>query len=99
MTCRKTSKCLKRRKSDADVPEPVDQAIMNRFENPRMPSEARIRYLDGDYQVESPGTFVRCAVTGTAIPLDELKYWSVDLQEAYVDAHASMKRYLEGRTS
>ncbi|MGS4885305.1 DUF2093 domain-containing protein [Roseibium sp. MB-4] len=68
---------------------------MNRYENPRIPSEARIRYLDGDYQVETPGTFVRCAVTGTAIPLDELKYWSVELQEPYVDAHASMKRYLE----
>ena len=50
-------------------------------------------YLDGDYQVETPGTFVRCAVTGAAIPLEELKYWSVEHQEAYVDAAASLKRY------
>ncbi|WP_346899798.1 DUF2093 domain-containing protein [uncultured Roseibium sp.] len=69
--------------------------MMNRYENPRMPSEAKIRYLDGDYQVESPGTFVRCAVTGAAIPLEELKYWSVENQEAYVDAAASLKRYKE----
>lgn len=69
--------------------------MMNRYENPRMPSEAKIRYLDGDYQVESPGTFVRCAVTGAAIPLEELKYWSVEHQEAYVDAAASLKRYKE----
>lgn len=68
---------------------------MNRFEKSGMPTEARIRYLDGDYQVESPGTFVRCAVTGTTIPLDELKYWSVDLQEPYVDAAASLKRFQE----
>ena len=27
---------------------------------------------------------MRCAVTGAPIPLEELKYWSVDLQEAYV---------------
>lgn len=71
--------------------------MMNRYENPRIPSEARVRYLDGDYQVETPGTFVRCSVTGTAIPLDELKYWSVERQEAYVDAKASMQRYLETR--
>ena len=70
---------------------------MNRYESPKIPSEAKIRYLDADYQIESPGTFVRCAVTGAAIPLDELKYWSVSLQEAYVDAAASLKRYQETR--
>jgi len=67
---------------------------MNRFEGPGA-REARIRYLDGDFQVVSPGGFVRCAVTGAAIPLDELKYWSVDRQEAYVDAAASLKREIE----
>ncbi|MBO6755239.1 MAG: DUF2093 domain-containing protein [Roseibium sp.] len=70
---------------------------MNRYESPRVPNEAKVRYLDGDYQVEAPGTFVRCAVTGTAIPLDELKYWSVEHQEAYVDAATSLKRYRETR--
>ena len=42
---------------------------MNRFEGPGA-REARIRYLDGDYQVLSPGAFVRCAVTGEPIALD-----------------------------
>ncbi|TGU57051.1 DUF2093 domain-containing protein, partial [Mesorhizobium sp. M2D.F.Ca.ET.147.01.1.1] len=37
--------------------------MMNRFEGPGG-KEARIRYLDGDFQVTSPGSFVRCAVTG-----------------------------------
>ncbi|SHL45602.1 DUF2093 domain-containing protein [Roseibium suaedae] len=69
--------------------------MMNRYENPRVPTEARIRYLDGDYQIEAPGTFVRCAVTGTTIPLEELKYWSVSRQEAYVDAFAALKRFKE----
>ena len=54
---------------------------MNRFEGPGA-KEARIRYLDGDFQVASPGSFVRCAVTGESIPLDELRYWSVQRQEA-----------------
>lgn len=67
---------------------------MNRFEGPGG-KEARIRYLDGDFQVASPGAFVRCAVTGETIPLDELKYWSVARQEAYIDAAASLRREVE----
>jgi hypothetical protein len=38
---------------------------------------------------------VRCAVTGRTIPLDELRYWSVELQEAYADAESSLRRYRE----
>jgi len=58
-------------------------------------SEAQLRYLDADYQIVRAGSFVRCAVTGQPIPLDELKYWSVKRQEAYVDAAASLKREIE----
>ncbi|MCV3210124.1 DUF2093 domain-containing protein [Mesorhizobium sp. YC-39] len=68
--------------------------MMNRFEGPGG-KEARIRYLDGDFQVTSPGAFVRCAVTGESIPLDELKYWSVARQEPYVSAIASLRREIE----
>jgi hypothetical protein len=68
--------------------------MMNRFEGPGA-REARIRYLDGDFQVTSPGSFVRCAVTGESIPLDELKYWSVARQEPYLDANVSLQRELE----
>ena len=57
--------------------------------------EARIRYKDGDYQVLSPGDFVRCAVTGQAIVLADLRYWSVERQEAYVSADVSLSRYRE----
>lgn len=57
-------------------------------------SEAKILYLDADFDVESSGTFVRCAVTNTPIPLDDLKYWSVARQEAYVDVDASLKAEL-----
>ena len=69
---------------------------MNRFErNLRFKGEAKIRYLDGELQVITPGEFVRCAVTSRAIPLDELRYWSVELQEAYADAASSLKRFRE----
>ncbi|MBB5752106.1 DUF2093 domain-containing protein [Prosthecomicrobium pneumaticum] len=67
---------------------------MNRMENGRG-GEARIRYLDGDFQILTPGAFVRCAVTGAEIPIDELRYWNVELQEAYADAAASLKRHQE----
>lgn len=67
---------------------------MNRFEGPGG-KEARIRYLDGDFQVLSPGSFVRCAVSGEIIPLDELKYWSVARQEPYATPEISIDRELE----
>jgi hypothetical protein len=52
--------------------------------------EAKIHYLDGTFRLLSAGDHVRCAMTGTIIPLDELRYWSVERQEAYVDAAASL---------
>ena len=55
--------------------------------------EAQVQYLDGDFRVVSPGTYVRCAVTDARIPLDELKYWSVDLQEAYALPNAVLQRH------
>ena len=57
--------------------------------------EARVRYMAGEYQVLSPGDFVVCAVTGRMIPLPELRYWNVELQEPYATAEASLQRYLE----
>jgi len=69
---------------------------MNRFERfPEPHGEAEIRYLDGEFRIVRPGGFVRCAVTGQTIPLDELRYWSVDLQEAYADAEAVLVRVRE----
>jgi hypothetical protein len=58
--------------------------------------EAQLQYLDGDFRVVSPGTYVRCAVTDVRIPLDELKYWSVDLQEAYALPSAVLQRHFPG---
>lgn len=58
------------------------------------PSEAKIRYLDADFRVLSPGTFVLCAVTGKPIAIDDIKYWSVERQEAYIDVAASLKAEL-----
>jgi len=66
---------------------------MNIFDKGFSASEAVIRYLDGDYVVLKPGSFVRCAITGKPIPLDELSYWNVDRQEPYADAAAAHQAY------
>lgn len=71
-------------------------AVMSKLERFfGLKGEAKVRYLDGEYQVLGAGDFVRCAVTGEVIALPDLKYWSVERQEAYVDAAASLKRHLE----
>lgn len=69
---------------------------MNRFDKLfGMRGEAQVRYLDGEFQVISPGEFVRCAVTGQQIPLADLRYWNVELQEAYASADISFDRHLQ----
>ena len=70
---------------------------MNRFDRPPPGiAEARVEFLDGELRVVRPGAFVRCAVTGVAIPLEELRYWSVDLQEAYATPEAVAQRQGSG---
>jgi hypothetical protein len=76
-----------------------DGGEMNRFERLfGLKGEARVKFLDGEFQVVSPGDFVTCAVTGVPIALPDLRYWSVELQEAYATADASLQRYREMRT-
>ena len=66
---------------------------MNRMDRrPAAASEATVDYLDGEFRVSRPGAFVRCAVTGVPIPLEELRYWNVDLQEAYASPAAKLER-------
>lgn len=66
--------------------------LLNRYDRSAPANgEAEVKYLDGDFRVTRPGAFVRCAATGVPIPLEELKYWSVDRQEAYASPEAVMQ--------
>lgn len=61
---------------------------MSTQSSPRDPGQAAgqtasLHYGDGEFAVLSAGAFVRCAVSGAAIPLTALRYWSVERQEAY----------------
>ena len=66
---------------------------------PNFSGEAKLFYLASDFDMLETGAYVTCAVTSERIPIDRLKYWSADLQEAYKDAETSTKRWLETRKS
>jgi hypothetical protein len=70
---------------------------MNRMD-PMFPTqrEASLRYLDHEYQVLTPGQFVRCGVTGDPIRLQSLKYWSVAKQIPFKSAQVAFDDYLKG---
>ena len=71
---------------------------MNQFERDIGGRPAVLQYLDGEYRVVTPGTYVVCAVSGTKIPLEALRYWSVDLQEAYSSPEAVLQRHGPGHS-
>ena len=52
---------------------------------------ARLHYMANRFRMLTAGDHVLCAETGQAIPLEELRYWSVVKQEPYVSADASVR--------
>ena len=56
---------------------------------------ATLVYGPNGFRVVKPGRFVLCAVTGEPISLEELRYWSVERQEAYATAAIATKRLLD----
>lgn len=63
------------------------------------PGEAEIHFGSPDVTIIRSGNFVRCAVTGQRIPIDSLRYWSAERQEAYASAEIAIGRWkqLAGR--
>lgn len=55
---------------------------------------ATLHYGASSFRVLRPGQYVLCAVTGEAIPLAELRYWSAEYQEAYATAEIATRRLL-----
>lgn len=54
--------------------------------------EAKLDYGPNGFRVLRTGSHVVCAATGQAIPLDELRYWSVHRQEPYASAQIATER-------
>jgi len=55
---------------------------------------ATLIYGPNGFRVVKPGRFVTCAVTDEPISLEELRYWSVDQQEAYASPEIATRRLL-----
>jgi hypothetical protein len=55
---------------------------------------ATLFYQANGFRVLSPGGHVLCAVSGEAILLEALRYWSVERQEAYASPELAAKRLL-----
>ena len=56
---------------------------------------ARLHYGPNGFRVLRAGRFVPCAVTGEPISLEDLRYWSVDRQEAYASCEIATRRMTE----
>ena len=55
---------------------------------------ASLHYGPNGFRVIAPGSHVVCAVSGERIPLEELRYWSGDRQEAYARPEFATQRLL-----
>ena len=47
--------------------------------------------MAGTFRLLSDGDHVICAITDERISIHELRYWSVERQEPYADADASLR--------
>jgi len=47
---------------------------------------AKLHYMANGFRVLTAGDHVTCARSGARIPIEELRYWNVEAQEAYATA-------------
>ena len=56
-------------------------------------NKAKLKFHPNNFEIVEKGDYVICAISGKKIPLKELTYWNVELQEAYYSyKEASKKR-------
>ena len=58
-------------------------------------NKAKLKYNPNNFEIVEEGDHVTCAVTGKDIPLNQLTYWNIDLQEAYFSPKEAQQRYEE----
>ncbi len=57
--------------------------------------KAKLKFKSNSFEVLEKGDYVLCAISGKKIPLENLNYWNVDLQEAYfspIEVKESLKK-------
>ena len=55
--------------------------------------KAKLKFLANTFEIIEKGDYVECAVSKKKIPLENLNYWNVDLQEAYFSPAEVKIRY------
>ena len=53
---------------------------------------ARLEYQPNGFRVVAPGNHVLCGVTGNSVALEELRYWSVEYQQAFAGPVEATRR-------
>ena len=57
--------------------------------------KAKLKYKPNTFEILEEGDHVVCAVSQKKIPLKDLSYWNVDLQEAYYSPNEVKIRFEE----
>ena len=55
--------------------------------------KAKLKYLANSFEIIEKGDYVECAISKKKIPLENLSYWNVELQEAYFSPEEVKQRY------
>ena len=58
-----------------------------------MNKEAKLKYKAGSFDIIENGDYVLCSVSSKKILLSDLKYWNVELQEAYSSPEEIAKKF------
>ena len=58
-------------------------------------NKAKLKFRPNSFEIIENGDYVVCAVSGKNIPLNQLTYWNVDLQEAYYSPKEVKTRFEE----
>ena len=58
-------------------------------------NKAKLKFNSNNFEIIEKGDHVVCAVSGKIIPLDQLTYWNVELQEAYFSPKEAQIRFEE----
>ena len=55
--------------------------------------KAKLKYKNNSFDIIEEGDHVICAISGKQIPISDLYYWNVELQEAYFSPVEVNERY------
>ena len=57
--------------------------------------KAKLKYLANTFEIIEKGDYVECAISKKKIPIENLNYWNVELQEAYFSPVEANERYIQ----